>query len=72
MFGLKPIPEIAHWRAIWSVRLAISWAVVSGAYMALPAFSGLVSPFAFAALCIGFSLAMLFARLTHQPGIHDD
>ena len=63
---------VDDWRLaprMWSVRLAIVWAIVSGLWVALPAFQGLVSPGWFAFLCVGFSLAILAARLTHQPGL---
>ncbi len=63
------IPEwrIAH--RLWSVRVAVLWAVISGAWVALPAFQGFLPPLEFAALCIAFSVAMVLARLTHQPGV---
>ena len=63
------IPEwrIAH--RLWSVRIAVFWTLISSLYMALPAFVDLVPPWAFAALCIAFGLAILGARLTHQPGL---
>lgn len=63
------IPEwrIAH--KLWSVRLSIAWAIVAGLWVALPAFQGMVKPVPFALLCVGFSLSILFARLTNQPGL---
>lgn len=63
---------IPNWRLahqLWSVRLPIFWAAVCGLWAALPAFVGLVPPFYFALLCLGFSFAMLFARLTNQKGV---
>lgn len=59
--------RIAH--KLWSVRIAILWAVVAGLWVALPAFQGWLHPVPFALICVGFSLAILFARLTNQPGL---
>lgn len=63
------IPEwkIAH--KLWTVRIAIFWAIVSGLYYALPAFQEWFSPIHFALLSVGFSLALLFARITKQTGV---
>jgi len=63
---------IPQWRIahrLWSVRIAVFWSVFSGLWVAFPAFQGAMPPVLFAELCVGFSLAILFARLTHQPGL---
>ncbi len=65
---------VANWRfahRLWSVRIAIFWAILGGLWVALPAFQSFLPPVAFAALCVAFSLAILFARLTNQKGIPD-
>jgi hypothetical protein len=65
---------VSDWRdahKMWSIQIAVFWAVVAGVWMALPAFQDRLDPFWFAALCIVFSLAICFARLTHQPGLPD-
>ena len=61
--------RVAH--KLWSVRIALFWAVVAGLWVALPAFQGYVPPVPFALLCVGFSLAICVARLTNQPGLPD-
>ena len=53
----------------WSVQLSMVWAVVGGLWVALPAFQSWLPPIHFALVCIAFSLAILFARLTNQPGL---
>lgn len=66
---------IENWRNAWkfhSVWVAVFWTAVSALYMALPAFAGMISPFAFAGLCVFMGLLLLFARLTKQPGVADD
>lgn len=63
---------VQDWRSahkFWSVWLSLFWAAVAGLWVALPAFQGVVSPVAFALLCVGFSLAICIARITHQPGL---
>jgi hypothetical protein len=62
-------PDFRVWHRLWSVRVALFWALVCGLWAALPAFQGFISPFLFALLCIGFSLAICLARLTNQPGL---
>lgn len=59
------------WHRLWSVRIAICWAIFGGLWTALPAFQAYFPPLLFAAICIGFSLAILFARMTNQPGLPD-
>ena len=59
--------RIAH--KMWSVQLSVVWAIVGGLWAALPAFQNWMPPIAFACTCVGFSLAILFARLTNQPGL---
>lgn len=64
---LDPDWKVAH--KLWSVRLAVLWACISGLYMALPAFQDFMPPFYFAALCVFGSLLILVGRLTNQPGL---
>ena len=66
------------WKVIWNwrkapqfhtIQLSVFWGALSGVYMALPAFAGTMSPRLFAGACIGLSVVMVVARLTHQPGL---
>lgn len=61
--------RLAH--RLRSVQLSVFWAVVGGLWAALPAFQSFLPPIWFAALCVGFSLAILFARFTGQKGLPD-
>lgn len=63
----------AHvWHKLWSVRLAVLTAVLAGLWAALPAFQSTMPPEYFAGACVGMSLLILVARLTHQKGFPDD
>lgn len=64
---LDPDWRVAH--KLWSVRIAVLWTVISGLYMALPAFQDLMPPFYFALLCVVGGLLILVGRLTNQPGL---
>jgi len=82
---LKPVINARHRIAAWmdahaapewrlaarlhSVQLSGFWAVLGGLWVALPAFQSYLPPFRFAELCVGFSLAILFARFTGQRGL---
>lgn len=66
---MKLIPEWKQAHKLWSIRIALFWAGVSGLYYALPAFTEYFSPINFALLCVGFSLALCIARVTHQTGV---
>ena len=59
--------RLAH--RFWSVQLSIVWAIVGGLWVSLPAFQSWLPPIHFALVCIAFSLAILFARLTNQVGL---
>ena len=54
---------------MWSVQLSVLWAVIGGLWISLPAFQTWLTPIPFACTCVAFSLAILFARLTNQPGL---
>lgn len=63
---------VEDWRLMhkwWTVRLSILWAAVAGLWVALPAFMNWMPAPVFALLCVGFSLSILFARITSQPGL---
>jgi membrane protein YdbS with pleckstrin-like domain len=64
-------PDASLWKELWTVQIAVFWAVVCGFYMALPAFVSYVPPWVFAGLCCFVCLLILFARLTNQPGLPD-
>lgn len=70
---MTPIDNIDQAHKFWSVRLTIAlgvfWAIVLGLWVALPAFIAFFPPFIYALICIGFSVAIVVARLTHQPGL---
>lgn len=60
------------WRMLhrfWSVQLSVLWAIIGGLWVAIPAFQSWMHPVTFACVCVGFSLAILFARATNQPGL---
>jgi len=60
------------WRSahkMWSVRISLFWAGLSGLWVALPAFQGVVDPFVFVILCIVVSMVVCIARLTNQQGL---
>jgi hypothetical protein len=59
--------RLAH--HMWSVQLSVLWAIIGGLWVSLPAFQTWLHPVPFACVCVGFSLAILFARLTNQPGL---
>jgi hypothetical protein len=63
-------PEAITWHKIWTVRLAIFWAVISGLWMAIPAAIEYLPPMWYAGLCVFMSLLILFARLTNQQGLN--
>ncbi len=61
-------PEWRGAHKLWEVRIAVFWAAVSGLYAAWPAFAGFLPPFEFALVSIGLAVALVVARLAHQPG----
>ena len=61
--------QLAH--RLRSVQIGLFWAVVGGLWVALPAFQSYLSPFRFATISVGFSIAILFARFTAQKGLPD-
>ncbi len=83
----EPPPSIHHSVAMWlddhaapewrlahrlrSVQIGLFWAIVGGLWVALPAFQSYLSPFRFACISVGFSVAILFARFTGQKGLPD-
>ena len=58
-----------QWHRLWSVRIAIFWTVIEAVYTAFPAFQDTMPPWVFLCACVFISLLLLFARLTHQPGL---
>ena len=57
------------WHKLWSVRLSLFWAALSGLWVAVPALQGYVSPNAFALVCVAFALVICLARIYKQPGL---
>lgn len=62
-------PDFHLWHRLWSVRLAVLWGCVDGAWVAIPAFQSYLKPVEFALLCMAFAVAIGIARLTNQPGL---
>lgn len=62
-------PQWRDWHKLWSIRLAIFNAMLSGLWVALPAFSALVPPVWFALACMSLSVMIVIARVTKQPGV---
>jgi hypothetical protein len=61
------------WRSfhkLWSVQVAVFWAALSGAYVALPAFQNAMPGPYFACACIGLSVVLCLARISGQPGLN--
>ena len=65
---LDPDWKVAH--KLWSLRIAFVWMIVSGLYMALPAFQNMIDPFWFGGICMAFAIAVGIGRLTNQPGLN--
>jgi len=61
--------RLAH--RLRSVQIALFWAVLGGVWVALPSFQNYLSPFRMMLISIGFSVAILFARMTGQKGLPD-
>ena len=61
--------RIAH--RLRSVQIALFWAVLGGAWVALPSFQQYLTPFHMMFISVGFSVAIMFARFTGQKGLPD-
>lgn len=57
------------WHKLWSVRLSLFWAAVSGLWVAVPALQSLLSPDLFGGICVAFALIICLARVYKQPGL---
>ena len=68
-FDIYATPSWRFAHKMWSVRIAIFWAIFGGLWVAVPTFQNYLPPFYFACVCVGMSLAICFARLTNQPGL---
>lgn len=55
-------------KRLWSIRIALLWGAVCGLYAAWPAFQDMLHPILFAAISMIIAMAIVAARLTHQPG----
>lgn len=67
MFKLIPEWKTAH--KLWTVQVAVLGMIATAALYALPAFMGAFQPMTYAALCVGFCVLQLVARLADQPGV---
>lgn len=63
------VPDWKEAHRFWSVQITILGAIFSGAWVALPAFQGIIRPGIFAAICIGVSVLTVVLRLIDQPSI---
>ena len=67
---------IDDWRAeirrLWSIRVALAWAAVSGIYSAWDAFQAFLPAWLFGALSVIMSVSIVGARLTRQAGAVDE
>lgn len=62
-------PDWRNAHKLFSMQVTFFWTVVTALYMALPAFTALVSPWTFLGLCIFFGVLIMVARMTNQPGV---
>lgn len=53
----------------WSVQLALFWGALTGAVLALSAFSDIIEPRVFLLLNVFGYAAIAVARVTDQPGV---
>lgn len=60
------IPDWKKAPKFLSVQFALAGAVVSGLWVALPAFQGILPPAYFAASCVGCSVIAIVLRLINQ------
>ena len=68
-FQYRLARDIRFVHKMWSVRLMVIGALVEGAWAGWPAFQNAVPPGHFMGVCIGLSMAALFARITGQKNI---
>ena len=54
------------------MRIAFGVALLGGVWAALPAFQTEMPPLYFALTCMGASVLIMIARVTHQKGLPDD
>jgi hypothetical protein len=66
------VPNWRQWHRLWSVRIAAFWTVMELVWEVLPSLQDYMPPHLFLRLTIFFAIAILFARLTHQPGLDDN
>lgn len=70
---LEPLPE---WKRIlkraWSIRIALLLGALNGLYGAFDVFKDLMPPYAFLALNMALSIAVVAGRLTKQKGVSDE
>ena len=68
---MKLIPNASDWHKLWSVRLIILSAILSGVEIVLPYWSDAFPPHLFAILASVVSLAAAVARIVKQRNIGD-
>ena len=64
--------DARYWHQLWSMRIAFGVALLGGVWAALPAFQTEMPPLYFALTCMGASVLIMIARVTHQKGLPDD
>ena len=67
---LSPDWKIAH--KLWSIRVTLFWGAVCGLYAAWGAFQDMIPAPLFAGLSMVMCMAIMGARVLHQPGLDDD
>jgi hypothetical protein len=63
------IPDWKFAHKFWSIQISIVGAILSGAWVALPAFQYIVPPREFVLLSIAVSVAVVVARMIDQPNL---
>jgi len=70
------IDDYARAARLWSIRLSVVsaafWSGVAGLYAVWPELASVVPATWLAVGAVGLSMALGIARVTKQPGLHDD
>ena len=63
------IPDWKFAHKFWSIQISIVGAILSGAWVAVPAFQYLLPPREFVCFSIAVSVAVVLARMIDQPNL---
>jgi hypothetical protein len=61
------IPDWKYAHKFFSVEISIAGGILSGLWVAIPAFQYLIPPIPYVCFCIGVSVAVVVARMIDQP-----